>query len=90
MLHVVICTEDCHDYEQIQVTHLQAILCSAILVTTNPSTASRLLVRTALYGLGGIRGGNRYSCELQPLRKHVILPADMMVKSMFACSHERF
>lgn len=76
----------CHGYEQIQVTHSQAILCSAIVVTTNPSTASRPLVQTALCGLGGIHGGNRYSCELQPLRKHVILPADMTVKSTFTCS----
>lgn len=70
---------------QIQVTYSQTALCSAILVTLNPSTASRPWTWRAPSGLEGIRGGSRSSCEWPPLRKHVILPADTMVKSAFVC-----
>lgn len=40
---------------------------------------------TAPSGLEGIPGGSRYSYEWRPLRKHVILPVDMMVMSGFVC-----
>lgn len=64
----------------LQVISSHTVLCSALSVTTSPSTASRPWMPTAPWGLEGIPGGSRYSCEWPPLRKPVTLPADMMVK----------